>query len=152
MQLTFRPAGPTDADWLFGLHERAMRPMVERTYGEWNSVRQRAKFDSRPETDVRIVLVGAEPVGAVRLEDKPDGSLYVGLIEIDPAFQNRGLGAAVLQALAAEAGASGRALTLSVRPTNVAKRLYERVGFEVTHSDETHHHMRLDTSARRSGD
>lgn len=120
--------------------------MVERTYGEWDAARQRAKFDSRTETDVRIVLRGTERVGAVHLEDKPDGSLYVGLIEIDPAFQNKGLGAAVLNRLAAEASGSRRAVTLSVRPANVAKRLYERVGFVVTHSDDTHFHMRRETA------
>lgn len=146
-EISFQPAAPEERDWLFALHERAMRPMVELTYGEWNVVRQRAKFDSRTETDVRIVLHGGERVGAVHLEDKPDGSLYVGLIEIDPAFQNRGLGAQVLDRLAAEAAASGRAMTLSVRPANVAKRLYERVGFRVTHSDETHFHMRRETAA-----
>lgn len=145
-EISFQPAAPEDRDWLFALHERAMRPMVERTYGEWNAIRQRAKFDSRTETDVRIVLHRGERVGAVHLEDKPDGSLYVGLIEVDPAFQNRGLGAAVLNRLASEAAASGRAVTLSVRPANTAKRLYERVGFEITHADETHLHMRRETA------
>lgn len=151
-EISFQPVAPEDRDWLFALHERSMRPMVELTYGEWDAARQRAKFDSRSETEVRIVLHGSERVGAVHLEDKPDGSLYVGLIEIDPAFQNRGLGAAVLNRLAEEAGVSGRAVTLSVRPANVAKRLYERVGFEVTHSDATHFHMRLETAPGSGGD
>ena len=145
-EISFQSAAPADRDWLFALHERSMRPMVERTYGAWDEARQRAKFHSRTETDVRIVLKGAERVGAVHLEDKPDGSLYVGLIEIDPAFQSKGLGASVLNRLADEAAASGRALTLSVRPANIAKRLYERVGFRVTHSDDTHFHMRRETA------
>ena len=141
-QITFQPAGTDDRDWLFELHERSMRPMVERTFGAWNPDSQRAKFDARKETDVRIVLHAGERIGAAHLEDKPDGSLYVGLIEIDPAFQNKGAGAAVLNRLAAEASESGRAVTLSVRHANIAKRLYERVGFSVTHADETHFHMR----------
>ena len=145
--ISFEPAAAADGDWLFALHERAMRPMVELTYGEWNAVRQRAKFDSRTETDVRIVLRGTERVGAVHLEDNPDGSLYIGLIEIDPAFQNSGLGAEVLMRLADEAAGSGRALTLSVRPANPAKRLYERAGFREAGSNETHYHMRREPDA-----
>ena len=145
--LSFQPATSVDRDWMFALHERSMRAMVELTYGEWDAARQRAKFDTRTETDVRIVLAGSERVGAVYLEDKPDGSLYVGLIEIDPAFQNQGLGGAVLHHLALEAGASDRALTLSVRHANSnAKRLYERLGFRIIGEDETHFHMRLDTA------
>ena len=143
-QIAFQPATPEDREWLFALHERCMRPMVERTFGRWDEASQRAKFAKRTETDVRIVCLGLVRVGAVHLEDKPDGSFYVGLIDIDPDHQNKGIGRAVLERLAAEAAAGDRALTLSVRHANPAKRLYERVGLRVTHSDSTHFHLRLD--------
>lgn len=127
--------------------------MVERIFGEWNSATQRSKFDARTETDVRLVLAGGEPVGAVYLEDKPDGALDISLIEIDPAHQNQGLGGATIQRLAAEAAAADRAVTLGVRKLNpAAKRLYERLGFRVIGDDETHFRMRREPGAESGSD
>ena len=141
MTLAIRPASPEDREWLFELHEAAMRERVERNHGSWERDDQRERFFDREETDVRIVLVDDVAVGAVHLADGPDDSLHIGLLEVHPASQGQGVGTKVLGALDEEAARAGRALTLGVRRDNPALRLYRRLGFRVTSEDATHLQM-----------
>ena len=141
MRLSIRPAGDGDREWLFDLHEAAMRAGAEAAYGPWDRASQRERFLARTEPDVRIVSVDGIDVGAVHLSDGPDGSLYIGLIEVLPEHQNRGIGTAVIRALDEEAARAGSGLALRVRKANRAKSLYDRLGFRTVDEDETHFHM-----------
>ena len=141
-RFSMRPATPEDREWLYVLHEAAMRERSERENGPWESASQRERFFARGERDVRIVEIDAERIGAVHLDEDPDGSLRIGLIEIHPDRQRQGLGAQVIRALDEEASRAGADLTLRVRHGNDAVRLYQRLGFVVEATDETHLHMR----------
>ena len=91
--------------------------------------------------DIRDVLVAeldGEVAGYVRLGPATplaasDHVLMIRGIAVDPAFQRRGVGRALMDAAAAEARARGaRRLTLRVLAHNEgAVRLYEQCGFEV---------------------
>lgn len=142
MPLSIRPAAPEDGDWLFELHEAAMRDRSEELHGPWQRDRQRERFSARTEPDVRVVWRDDVRVGAVRLRNDGDGILWIGLIEILPEHQGQGLGTTVLQALDEEAARAGDAVELRVRHGNRARRLYERVGFRAIASDDTHVFMR----------
>jgi predicted GNAT family acetyltransferase len=48
---------------------------------------------------------------------------------VTPAFRGRGIGTGLLEELIAEAGASGRSLSVHVERQNPARSLYERLGF-----------------------
>lgn len=74
----------------------------------------------------------------------PIGRLYVGrtmaarvLVDISllPEWSGRGIGAALIDHMLAEARKAGRGVTLHVRPHNPARRLYLRKGFVETGSD-----------------
>lgn len=54
---------------------------------------------------------------------------------VEPAFQNRGVGGAVLILLCAEADAVARPIQLGVLKASPARRPYERRGFRHTHED-----------------
>ena len=57
-------------------------------------------------------------------------------IAVEPEARGAGVGAALLEALARGAAASGhRELSLSVSPRSPAVRLYARAGFEVARDD-----------------
>jgi ribosomal protein S18 acetylase RimI-like enzyme len=59
-------------------------------------------------------------------------------IAVDPTRRGTGLGAAMLDRLLADARAAGfPGVSLSVRPGNPARRLYERVGFRTVDGSET---------------
>lgn len=136
-----RPAHDDDRDWLFDVHEAAMRERSEATFGPWDRDSQRARFAARDETDVRIINVDGDDVGAVHLRDGDDGSLYIGLIEVLPAHQSKGIGTSVIRALDEEAARAGCALSLRVRKNNRARVLYDRLGFVTVREDDTHVHM-----------
>ncbi len=142
MTIAIRPATAEDREWLFELHEAAMLESVERNHGPWQRDEQRERFFARDETEVRIVLVDDVPVGAVHLADGVDDALHIGLLEVHPTSQGRGIATKVIEALDEEAARAGRDLTLRVRRDNPARRLYERLGFRVTGEDEVRLQMR----------
>jgi ribosomal-protein-alanine N-acetyltransferase len=80
-----------------------------------------------------VALDGERVVGYAGLCDYPD-ELFVQTIGVDPAYQGRGVGAQLLDALLEEAARRGRKpVLLEVRADNApAQRLYERRGFTKT--------------------
>ena len=88
--------------------------------------------------DVLVAVVDGEVAGYVRLSHPyPLASsshvLHITGIAVDPAFQRRGVGRALMDAAESEARARGaRRLTLRVLgPNTAARRLYERSGYAV---------------------
>ena len=65
----------------------------------------------------------------------------VGNIELDPRFQGQGIGTAILQDMQRDAAEQGLEVRLQVLKVNPARRLYERLGFEVTGETETDRQM-----------
>lgn len=128
---TLRRAKEEDYDFLFALHRATMRPYVEATWGwhdDWQEEYFRRKFDARKR---QIIQVNGRDIGVLVVEQLSD-ELYLGLIEITPVYQGRGIGSAVVGELKRRAEAQHMALTLHVLRTNTAARsLYERLGFIV---------------------
>lgn len=63
-------------------------------------------------------------------------------IQIVPALQGRGIGECVLNTVLRAAQADALPVTLKVIKGNPAKRLYDRLGFEIVGADDTQFHMR----------
>jgi ribosomal protein S18 acetylase RimI-like enzyme len=129
---TFRPARDEDYDSLFALHEATMRPAIEATWG-WNDAWQeeyfRRKFDK---SNRQIIQVGGQDAGVLVVEDR-ETELYLGLIELAPDYQGRGIGTDIVRKLQERAAATHRPLTLHVLKANTAAcRFYERLGFQAT--------------------
>lgn len=142
MLITSRPAAPEDFDFLFALHEAAMRPAVEDAYGPWDAEWQRAYFRKYfyPER-LRILEWEGQDVGMLQVEERAE-ELFIASIEILPAFQRRGIGSAVIRDLLAQARRQGKLVALQVLKRNVrARSLYQRLGFGVTGENATHYIM-----------
>ena len=60
----------------------------------------------------------------------------LGQIFVDAPFQRRGIGTEVLRRIIAEASRLELPIRLAVVKFNPSRRLYERLGFKVTHEDE----------------
>lgn len=143
MEFTLRPASAADYEWLWELKRMTMQAHVEATWGSWDDAAQEAFFrrSFSPET-VQLILVDAANAGLLHLERKPS-ELFLANIQIHPAFQNRGLGTAVIKT----AMESARLLQLPVRlqvltVNHAARELYLRLGFAVTSETNTHVIMR----------
>lgn len=145
---TFRQATDDDYDFLFALHRSAMREYIEAIWGwheGWQAEYFLKKFD--PATRQIIVIDGVD-AGVLVVEERPD-EVYVGLIELLPAYQGRGIGTAIIATLLADAHRRDLPLALHVLRTNYpARRLYERLGLEVIEEDA--HRYRMSAPPRRN--
>ena len=97
--LDIRPATPDDHAWLYDLHEKAHRELVERAYGPWAEAQQREFFAPLVnDHEVFILSDGDTPVGAV-YQGTRDGDVWLELVEVSPEFQGRGYGRRALHSV-----------------------------------------------------
>jgi ribosomal protein S18 acetylase RimI-like enzyme len=148
MEIIYRPAVDTDFEFLYALHEAAMRVYVEETFGSWDETFQRAYFRQHfTPAEVNILQVEGQDVGMLRVQERTEETFLAGF-EILPRWQRRGIGTRVLRALVADAAGRGKPVALKVLKTNIAARsLYQRLGFGVTGENETHYIMANERAA-----
>lgn len=138
---TLRPATEHDRAWLRWLHHATLRESVERVWG-WEEAVQDALFDKNLRLANRdVIQVDGHDVGVIRITRRKT-EYFLDDIEIDPAYQGRGVGTSVIRALQDQARAEGLPVGLQVIIGNRAKDLYERHGFEVRGQTDTHFQMR----------
>jgi predicted N-acetyltransferase YhbS len=124
LSLVLRPELPSDADAIERLHERAFGPgRFART-----AFRIREGAAHLPELSF-AALVGTLLVGSVRLTPVWAGevrALMLGPLTVDPAFENRGIGGALMSRSVAAARERGQALVLLIGD----EPYYVRFGFK----------------------
>lgn len=136
-----RPATDEDREFIFSSYRATLRPYVEWAWG-WNEEFQSAGFwKHHPLEAFRVVMVASERAGAIHVEEQASLN-FVRMIFLLPKFQGCGIGSALLRGEAERARGQGRPLHLKVIKVNPAKRLYERLGFDVMEEDEATYHMR----------
>lgn len=81
-------------------------------------------------TDDYVITCDGRDVGRLALSRHPDG-IHVVDIALLTRERSRGIGTAVLEAVIEAATGTDRDVTLYVDRGNPARRLYERLGFEV---------------------
>lgn len=106
--------------WAPGAKEAFLRQQFEAQDAYYREYYPRASFD--------VVEVQGRAAGRLYVDRWPYEIRIVD-IALLPEFRGRGAGEALLRELIAEAGASGRSLTIHVEQGNPARRLYERLGF-----------------------
>lgn len=139
---TFTPATLADRERLWRIKKTCLRQYVEETWGFWEDVSQRAHFDKNYELDeIRLIQTEGGLAGYLAAARTPE-EIALHNIMISPAYQNRGLGTAVLRHLLAEARAQNLPVRLQVLRVNPARHLYERLGFTVYEETPTHFRLR----------
>lgn len=94
-----------------------------------------------PESILSIIEVDGTPVGRFRVVRFPD-RIFLGGIQIHPAFQSKGIGTHLMRSLIQEGRSSAKPVHLNVERTNMrARRLYQRLGFEMVSESESDYHM-----------
>jgi ribosomal protein S18 acetylase RimI-like enzyme len=137
-RVAFRRATLDDVDFLEQVHVAALGPVALVGYG-WTAERLRAQFHSEIKlVTCTLILVDRVAVGYVSVEDH--GTYwYIDAIAIVPKYQKRGVGAAAMNLVMADAGL--RPVRLSVLRTNPARSLYLRLGFRVFAGDRLREQM-----------
>ena len=136
MHLEFRQATAIDLDFLDEMHTACMKEHVVKVY-PWNPELFRQTFNPKL---IQIILVNKVEVGMLQIS-KRNGELYLGNFLVTPAFQNRGIGTAVLKKVLDRGKLLELPIKLKVLKKNRAKNLYERLGFTVTGKTDTHYIM-----------
>lgn len=131
----FEPASPDDAEELVALRIVAMRESLERL-GRFDPQRARERFLAgfSPE-HTRHLVVDARRVGFVVLRPTAD-HLLLDHLYIHPSHQGRGIGAAVLAVLFAQADAEAKPLRVGALRESDSNRFYARHGFELVEQAE----------------
>ncbi len=140
-----RQAGPEDEPLLFalffedkvadlaatGLDEAQFLPLIEMQY----SGRKMTYETQHPEAE-NLILIGEDgrPAGRLLLDRKPDCWRVVD-IAVLASHRRMGLGTQVLTQCQERCSTAGVRLELQVAAGSPARRLYERLGFQVTRGD-----------------
>ncbi len=130
--VALRPATPADSEFCYRLHQAAMGGYITALFG-WDEQVQRG-YQDRAFNPSRwqIITVGGADAGLIDVERRA-GEIFLGRIEILPAYQGRGIGTRLIGALIAEAHRQGQALVLEVFAINRrARALYQRLGLRET--------------------
>jgi ribosomal protein S18 acetylase RimI-like enzyme len=137
---SLRPATADDFPFLYDLHVAAMKDYVAQTWGWDDAVQQEMFAAGFQPASSQIIVVNGRAVGVLAVECRPTDWFLVN-IEIAPAAQGQGLGAAILRDLLATAARDGLPVRLQVLKVNPARRLYARLGFAITGETPTHYLM-----------
>lgn len=130
-----RPATEADTDELFRIHRASMTDYVVEALGEWPENFARQQHGAwLGEGRAQAVIADGQIVGSIDVAWTVD-ALHVVRMEMDPDFQSRGIGRAILSDLLVEARQRGLPARLEVFAHNPARRLYERLGFRETGRD-----------------
>jgi ribosomal protein S18 acetylase RimI-like enzyme len=148
-RITRRLATDADTSWARRVHHAAVRGVVERQFGTWDEAQQDRFFASDwCGGQFEVVEFDGEPCGYVCIESRPD-DVHVRELDIDPAYQGRGIGTAVLHEAIELARSRGVPVVLGTLHENLASRLYWRLGFVETGRTDTHTLFRFDPEVSR---
>jgi ribosomal protein S18 acetylase RimI-like enzyme len=141
MEIHVREARPTDVDFARALYFETMRGMIEVVFG-WDQRHQEESFAKWFDLhEVGMIMADGSAVGWVQTRTNEHEVFLVSLY-VKPEMQRHGIGTQILFALIAQCRDSSKALSLAVMKINPAIRLYERLGFRVTHEDQYKFYMR----------
>jgi GNAT superfamily N-acetyltransferase len=145
MPLSFRPARSADFTYCERLY-----------FANMDRINRELKLDHRTQVasfgrlwnaaEVRIIMLDGADIGWLQSATR-EGTFFLGQLFIDAAHQGRGIGTDVMHRLIGEATDLNQAMTLGVVKINPAKRLYDRLGFRVTHEDDRKFYMRREPDA-----
>jgi ribosomal protein S18 acetylase RimI-like enzyme len=144
MPVALRPALNQDFDYCRRLYFAELRWIIEKLL--LDEAAQEIGFQKHWDpTQVRIITLDGVDIGWLQAIAQDD-ELFVAQILVDRPFQRRGIGTQVMKRLIGQAAQLHQTVRLHVMKINPARRLYERLGFEVTYEDDHKFYMKLDAS------
>lgn len=127
---------PKDRAFVEQVYFETQRWLIERLFGWRGDDVERAKFDEfYDEQHTQIVQIDGEDAGWLTVLRESD-RIEVDSIYLAPEKQGAGLGTHLMEQIIAEAEVVEKRVTLSTAKINPARRLYERLGFELVNESE----------------
>ena len=142
IRVAFRPAVDQDFDYCRRLYFAEMKWIIEQLHLDREA--QDVSFERHWHTgQVRILVLDGVDIGWIQTIAQ-NSEYFVAQIVVDRSFQRKGIGTEVMKRLISEAARANRVVRLNVVKINPARRLYERLGFQVVHQDDRKLYMELD--------
>jgi GNAT superfamily N-acetyltransferase len=139
MRITLRNAVTQDFEYCRRLYFAGMKTIIEDL--ALDVAAQTASFPGQwVQEQVRIISADGADVGWLQSNVR-EGGLFVAQLFVDGPFQKQGIGTEVMKQLIGETSALNQAVSLAVVKINPALRLYERLGFRITHQDDRKFYM-----------
>jgi ribosomal protein S18 acetylase RimI-like enzyme len=131
-----------DEGWLERLRRDVYQELFQATWGGWDEARHARHFaECLQGGNISVIEVNGTRVGMIQLFDQPD-TVEVGEIQVQPGYQNRGIGTYVLRDTIDKAHRQRKKVFLAVGLKNdKALRLYQRLGFRQVARTDTHNHL-----------
>lgn len=142
MNYTLRPATESDIDFLLDLRRRTMNHYLTQNGVDASDTQHLYRIQYQFE-DAQIIVCDGQDIGLFKASYLEDRQLwYVYQLQVVPAYQGKGIGRRLLVTLCDRAKASGLGVGLSVLKGNPAKKLYDRLMFEVVEETASEYEMR----------
>lgn len=142
-QIATRKAAEADFEFIYRAKERAYRGNIEKIWGKWDDVWQRAELRKDFDTGLlEVITCGGTNAGYVFV-CRYDTHVQLADIAILPEYQGKGIGTHLIKALLAEARGRGLPMGLGVFKINPgAQKLYNSLGFVQVSEDDIFIKMR----------
>lgn len=136
-----RPSTPDDHEFLRRAHHVGLRPWIEAVWG-WDEARQDEIVAERlTRTAPDIISIHGKDAGYLLVRDEEDAVKLLAIVLL-PRYQRRGVGTRIVRGVIDRANEQRKPVELGVLRPNPAKRLYERLGFEVVEEQPERFNMR----------
>ena len=144
MDVTLRDANLQDYKFLYSLHRETLKEYIDQTWG-WDEAWQQAHFQKKFDlSGKRIIECEGVSIGCIAVLGEGD-HIFLSYIALKTDYQRRGIGTRLIEEVLASAAERKIPVTLKVLKTNPARVLYERLGFTITQTSDTHYFMRAVT-------
>lgn len=147
MEYEFRNCTYNDVDFILDLKEFGLKWYMEILYG-WDKNVQKEKTVrelNRHINDMKIITSYKRDIGITTFYNEDD-QYVIGLLLIHPDYQNKGIATAILSEYINKAKIEKKRIIIKTYIKNPARRLYERLGFTLYDTSETHAHYEIDFS------
>ena len=132
--ISFRPIKHKDFEFLWRLHNAALKDYITQTWG-WDEDWQKRNFAEIFKTEkAKIIVFEKKDIGYWEVGEREVETVLIS-IRLLPKYQRRGIGTKIIEDLLDN---SQKPIRLQVLKVNPAKKLYERLGFEIFDETDTH--------------
>ncbi|MDE6111318.1 MAG: GNAT family N-acetyltransferase [Eubacterium sp.] len=147
MEYEFRNCTYDDVDFIVDLKDFGLKWYMETIYG-WDRNVQKEKTIrelDRHINDMKIITSDKRDIGITTFYSEDD-KYVIGLTIIHPDYQNKGIATSILSGYINIAKSEKKRIIIKTYIKNPARRLYERLGFKLYDTNETHAHYEIDFS------
>jgi GNAT superfamily N-acetyltransferase len=139
--ISLRPATPADSEFAYEVACKSIRPYAEQTFGIWDEARVRQTLAASISAGTaKIIEAGVDPAGLLCVQERED-HIQLDQLFLLPKYQRNGIGTALVREILSRARQRHVPVRLRVLRVNPAKRLYERLGFQVIDEEPDRFYM-----------